>query len=129
MKPTALPKVLEEHALPSPCPIRILHVDHTPLIGGAELSLLELVETLDSRCKSAVVCTDACPEFVRMLNEAGVDTFTAGMPRIRGFGSAAALAWGIAYPCCRSDARTYVWYPGGHRPRRSTGQTTGLTSF
>ena len=91
-----MPKVLEEHTLPSPRPIRILHVDHTPLIGGAELSLLELVKTLDSRCKSAVVCTDACPEFVRMLKEAGMDTFIARMPRIRGVGAVTALARGVA---------------------------------
>lgn len=65
--------------------IRILYVDHTPIMGGAQISLLELVQTLDhSRFGVAVACTDQCPAVSKGIKDAGSEVFVVRVPRLRG---------------------------------------------
>lgn len=78
---------------------RILYVDHAPVIGGAELSLLELVETLGPEYEVGVVCTNACPDFIAMLEKAGAQVFQAALPRMRGLSSALSV-WKCVREMC-----------------------------
>ena len=92
----------EERDSPLPHRTRVLYVDHAPIIGGAELSLLELVETLDSQYEPAVVCTDTCPDFVRMLSATRAEVFVSRMPRIRG------VLWLAALMQCVTGLRRLI---------------------
>ena len=70
-------------------------LDHAPVVGGAELSLLELVRTFDSKFVQAIVCTKACPEFIRMANETDAEIYYARIPRLKGIGSLVGLICGV----------------------------------
>ena len=74
---------------------RILYVDHAPIIGGAEMSLLELLETLSPRYVPAVACPGVCPEFLEAMEPTRAKVFLTDMPRLRGPGAAIALACGV----------------------------------
>jgi len=76
----------QEHPSRSaPDRIRVLYVDHTPIMGGAQISLLELVQTLDrSRFDLAVACTDRCPAVMKGIEDAGGDALVVRVPRLRG---------------------------------------------
>lgn len=64
---------------------RILYLDHSPLLGGAQLSLLELVQTLDHDLfDAAVACTDRCPQFLAIADEVCANISISRFPRLRG---------------------------------------------
>ncbi len=67
-------------------PRRILFVDHTPFVGGAELALVHHVRALDrSRFRPLVACTDAVPSLVEMYRAAGAEVHIVALPRLRSF--------------------------------------------
>ena len=72
-------------------PATVLLVDHSPVVGGAELSLIEIAETLSPRFMPIVVCTTDCKSFVELAVEKGIQVFSIPMPRLRGAGGPLAL--------------------------------------
>lgn len=63
---------------------RILFVDHTPVIGGAELVLATHIEVLDrSRFEPLVACTDTVPALIERYREAGAEVHVLPMPQLR----------------------------------------------
>lgn len=69
---------------PSVRPARVLFVDHTPVIGGAELVLATHIESLDrSRFEPLVACTDTVPMLIERYRHAGADVHVLPMPRLR----------------------------------------------
>ena len=55
---------------------RILFLDHTPFVGGAELALIRHIEYLDkSKFKPLVACSNKVPELVRQFEDAGAEVF------------------------------------------------------
>lgn len=96
----ALPRNMEQTITSSPSKIKILHIDHAPVIGGAELSLLELLETLNAaRYTQGVVCSSACPAFLEMLRGTQAQVFIGRLPRMRGVGSVLAVANAVQELC------------------------------
>ena len=63
---------------------RVLFVDHTPFVGGAELALASHIEHLDRRRFTPfVACTDAVPALVDRFRRAGATVHTIPMNRLR----------------------------------------------
>ncbi len=77
--------VLEEPAVQTQQKTRILYLDHSPLLGGSQLSLLELVQTLNRDLFDvAVACTDRCPQFLSIADEICANINITKFPRLRG---------------------------------------------
>src|SRR5690348_3562618 len=65
-------------------PHRILFVDHTPFVGGAELALMHHLHALDrGRFHPFVACTDTVPALVQLYRDAGAEVHLIPMPRLR----------------------------------------------
>jgi glycosyltransferase involved in cell wall biosynthesis len=65
-------------------PARVLFVDHTQIIGGAQLVLGTHIAALDrSRWTPLVACTDAVPMLIDRYREAGAEVLVMPMPRLR----------------------------------------------
>lgn len=63
---------------------RILFVDHTPFVGGAELALAEHIRHLDRRRFTPVVaCTPTVPSLVERYRAAGAEVHFTPLPRLR----------------------------------------------
>lgn len=72
--------------------IRILFVDHTPFIGGAELVLISHIRSLakDSPRHSAlykpvVVCSDVVPELIAKYKDAGAEVLVIPFGKLKSF--------------------------------------------
>ena len=64
--------------------LRVLFVDHTSIIGGAQLVLVEHIGLLDrSAFEPIVACTEVVPELVQRLRDAGADVHITSLPRLR----------------------------------------------
>lgn len=64
---------------------RILFVDHTPFIGGAQLVLVEHIAVLNKeQFDPHVACSDDMPELVNRFGQAGAVVHTLPMGRLRG---------------------------------------------
>ena len=56
--------------------MRILFLDHTPFVGGAELALVRHIEYLDkTKFEPLVACSDTVPKLVEKFKEAGAEVF------------------------------------------------------
>jgi glycosyltransferase involved in cell wall biosynthesis len=65
-------------------PKRVLFVDHTPFVGGAQLVLAAHIERLDrSRFTPVVACTNTVPTLVDRFRAAGADVHLLDMGRLR----------------------------------------------
>lgn len=63
---------------------RVLFVDHTPFIGGAQLVLVEHVRHLDRReFQPIVACTNAVPRLTEAFRAAGAEVHHIPMARLR----------------------------------------------
>jgi len=63
---------------------RILFLDHTPFVGGAELALLDHIRFLDrSRFEPQVACSGAVPDLVDRFRQLGAKTHVLDWPRLR----------------------------------------------
>ena len=63
---------------------RILFLDHTPFVGGAELALLDHIRYLDrARFEPQVACSSAVPDLVERFQGAGARTHVVDWPRLR----------------------------------------------
>jgi glycosyltransferase involved in cell wall biosynthesis len=63
---------------------RVLFLDHTPVVGGAELVLATHVRALDrARFHPIVACTDTVPMLVELYRSAGAEVHLLPMPRLR----------------------------------------------
>jgi glycosyltransferase involved in cell wall biosynthesis len=63
---------------------RILFLDHTPFIGGAQLALWDHIRHLDrARFEPQVLCAGTVPEFVEQLRRHAVPTHLLDWPRLR----------------------------------------------
>lgn len=68
----------------SVAPHRVLFLDHTPIIGGAELALAAHLRALDrTRFEPVVGCTDTVPSLLELYRDAGADVHVMTMPRLR----------------------------------------------
>lgn len=64
---------------------RILFLDHTPFIGGAELALLDHIRYLDrTRFEPHVVCSAVVPELIARFQSLDAPTHVLDWPRLRG---------------------------------------------
>ena len=67
-------------------PHRILFVDHTSIVGGAQLALAQHLRALDrTRFRPFVACTNAQPSLIALYREAGADVHIVALPRLRRF--------------------------------------------
>lgn len=65
-------------------PCRILFVDHSPIVGGAQLTLVEHLRTLDrARFQPLVLCASNAGELHALYQAAGADVHVAPLPRLR----------------------------------------------
>jgi glycosyltransferase involved in cell wall biosynthesis len=78
-----------------PDEIRILHVDPVHIVGGGQLSLLELLETFDSRYLSGIACGDSHGEFVEILRSTRAEVFPTYVPNLKQVLCIPALARGV----------------------------------
>ena len=66
-------------------PSKILFVDHTPFIGGAQLVLADHIAELDRRYFAPyMACTDTIPELIERYRSAGAEVNIIDMARLRG---------------------------------------------
>lgn len=66
--------------------IRVLFVDHTPFVGGAQLALAEHIRLLDrDRFTPVVACTATVPALVERHRSAGAAVHHVPLPRLRGW--------------------------------------------
>lgn len=78
---------------PDSCAIRILFVDHSPILGGGQLALLAHLRHLDrSRFEPLVACTPSVPELVARYRAAGAEVRFIPLDRLRSGGVRAAWA-------------------------------------
>lgn len=64
---------------------RILFVDHTPFVGGAELVLAEHIRHLDrGRFTPLVACTPTVPSLLELYRSVGAELHLTPLPRLRG---------------------------------------------
>ncbi|MDQ3388056.1 MAG: glycosyltransferase family 4 protein [Gemmatimonadota bacterium] len=64
---------------------RILFVDHTPFVGGAELVLAEHIRHLDrSRFTPMIACTPTVPFLLELYRSVGAEVHLTPFPRLRG---------------------------------------------
>lgn len=64
--------------------MRILFIDHTPFVGGAELALVRHIEHLDKkRFEPVVVCSSAVPELVEKFENAGAKVFVISFEKLK----------------------------------------------
>lgn len=69
---------------------RILFVDHTPFVGGAQLVIADHIRHLDrTRFTPLVACTPTVPELAERYRSAGAEVFYTPLPRLRVRGPAA----------------------------------------
>ena len=61
--------------------LRILHVDHSTVLGGAERSILELADAQDARGHSVTVAAGGDGPFMRTAAERGIDVLSLALPR------------------------------------------------
>ena len=62
---------------------RILFVDHTPFVGGAELALAEHLRHLDRRRFTPLVaCTADVPSLVDLYRDRGAEVHVTTLPRL-----------------------------------------------
>ena len=65
-------------------PVRVLFVDHSPIVGGAQLTLVEHLRTLDrARFHPMVLCASNADELQRLYRAAGAEVHVASLPRLR----------------------------------------------
>jgi len=76
--------------------IKILHVDPVHMLGGGQLSLLELLKTFDPRYLSGVACGDSHAEFVGALRSTRAEVFPTYVPNLKRVLCIPALARGVA---------------------------------
>ncbi len=70
--------------------MRILFIDHTPFIGGAELALVRHIEYLDkTRFEPLVACSGTVPELVTKFKRAGAKVFVIPLGQLKIFSPAA----------------------------------------
>jgi glycosyltransferase involved in cell wall biosynthesis len=63
---------------------RVLFLDHTPFIGGAELALVRHIKYLDkSRFEPMVICSGTVLELVRQFKEAGARVFVVPFEQLK----------------------------------------------
>ena len=63
---------------------KILFLDHTPFIGGAELALVRHIEYLDKdKFKSVVACSETVPELIEQFREAGAKVFVIPFEQLK----------------------------------------------
>jgi glycosyltransferase involved in cell wall biosynthesis len=63
---------------------RVLFVDHTPFIGGAQLVLVEHIRHIDrTEFEPVVACTNAVPRLTEAFREAGAEVHQIPMGRLR----------------------------------------------
>lgn len=68
----------------TPARRRVLFLDHSSIVGGAQLALVNHLRVLDrSRFQPHVACTDAIPALVARYREAGAEVHIVEMPRLR----------------------------------------------
>lgn len=80
-----LPTIQPRPSSPVNKKTRVLFVDHTPILGGAQISLLELLETVDRDLFDvAVACSNRCEEFLESAEKTGAKVFVVKFPRLRG---------------------------------------------
>ncbi len=64
--------------------VKILFLDHTPFIGGAELALVRHIEYLDKeRFEPLVACSGAVPELVEKFEEAGAGVLVIPFEKLK----------------------------------------------
>lgn len=61
--------------------LRILHLDHSTVLGGAERSILELAAAQRARGHSVTVAAGGDGPFMRTASERGIDTLSLALPR------------------------------------------------
>jgi glycosyltransferase involved in cell wall biosynthesis len=67
-------------------PHRVLFLDHSSIIGGAQLALVNHLRALDrARFQPHVACTDAIPALVARYRDAGAEVHIVPLPRLRHF--------------------------------------------
>ncbi len=67
-------------------PHRVLFLDHTSIVGGAQLALVHHLRALDrTRFRPHVACTDTIPALVARYREAGAEVHIVSLPRLRRF--------------------------------------------
>jgi glycosyltransferase involved in cell wall biosynthesis len=65
---------------------RILFVDHSVIVGGAQLALVQHLRALDrTRFRAFVACTDAQPSLIERYRAAGAEVHVVALPRLRRF--------------------------------------------
>src|SRR4051812_31341115 len=70
----------------SGAPHRVLFLDHSSIVGGAQLALVNHLRALDrTRFQPHVACTDAIPALVTRYREAGAEVHIVPLPRLRRF--------------------------------------------
>lgn len=105
---------MSEPAAIPPRPWRVLFVDHTPFVGGAELALAHHVRAIDrTRFHPMVACTDRVPSLLALYRDAGAEVHVVAMPRLRRLDPimpfrVAAAAWGLRRLVRRVDADLVV---------------------
>ena len=63
---------------------RILFLDHTPFVGGAQLALWDHIRHLDrARFEPQVLCAAKVPQFIDQMRDHGVRTHLLDWPRLR----------------------------------------------
>lgn len=63
---------------------RILFLDHTPFVGGAQLALWDHIRHLDrARFEPQVLCAAKVPQFIEQMRDHGVRTHLLDWPRLR----------------------------------------------
>jgi glycosyltransferase involved in cell wall biosynthesis len=88
-------------------PVRILFMDHTPIIGGAQLALAHHLRALDrTRYHAVVACTDAVPSLLDLYRAAGAEVHVVALPRLRRFDPRVPLRLGRAAFALRALVRT-----------------------
>jgi len=70
--------------------MRLLFLDHTPFVGGAELALVRHINYLGKkRFAPVVACSGTVPELVKQFKEAGARVWVISFERIKVLGPAA----------------------------------------
>ena len=65
---------------------KILFIDHTPFLGGAELALVRHLEYLDKdKFKAVVACSETVPELVEQFRKAGAKVFVVPFEKLKTF--------------------------------------------
>ena len=87
-------------------PARVLFLDHTPAVGGAELVLATHIAALDrSRFTPVVACTDTVPMLLDLYRDAGAEVHVLPMPQLRRASPMVLIAWWRASRVLRSLLR------------------------